>query len=146
MAATIIRCWLLRRRAARPSPSRRPAKRIAKPQRSPIIRCSLKRSAWDPAGSSALRAGFRSRSKDNASEPSALAAHPRPWTGRLARRESTRLREPDFFLVGRVISSYLNFTVQSSVILSDSEGSQRRSEEHTSELQSPDHLVCRLLL
>src|SRR5258708_13655360 len=24
--------------------------------------------------------------------------------------------------------------------------SQRRSEEHTSELQSPDHLVCRLLL
>src|SRR5207244_11478367 len=25
-------------------------------------------------------------------------------------------------------------------------GSKRRSEEHTSELQSPDHLVCRLLL
>src|SRR5438552_5097143 len=25
-------------------------------------------------------------------------------------------------------------------------GSARRSEEHTSELQSPDHLVCRLLL
>src|SRR5438552_9748752 len=25
-------------------------------------------------------------------------------------------------------------------------GVQRRSEEHTSELQSPDHLVCRLLL
>src|SRR5947208_9947478 len=25
-------------------------------------------------------------------------------------------------------------------------GSCRRSEEHTSELQSPDHLVCRLLL
>src|SRR5207244_10411971 len=25
-------------------------------------------------------------------------------------------------------------------------GSPRRSEEHTSELQSPDHLVCRLLL
>src|SRR5258708_27801315 len=25
-------------------------------------------------------------------------------------------------------------------------GKQRRSEEHTSELQSPDHLVCRLLL
>src|SRR5258708_18737940 len=24
--------------------------------------------------------------------------------------------------------------------------SERRSEEHTSELQSPDHLVCRLLL
>src|SRR5258708_12535978 len=26
------------------------------------------------------------------------------------------------------------------------EGSDSRSEEHTSELQSPDHLVCRLLL
>src|SRR5258708_22260411 len=26
------------------------------------------------------------------------------------------------------------------------DGSLRRSEEHTSELQSPDHLVCRLLL
>src|SRR5258708_8693323 len=25
-------------------------------------------------------------------------------------------------------------------------GQKRRSEEHTSELQSPDHLVCRLLL
>src|SRR5258708_14476156 len=25
-------------------------------------------------------------------------------------------------------------------------GGRRRSEEHTSELQSPDHLVCRLLL
>src|SRR5947208_12956482 len=25
-------------------------------------------------------------------------------------------------------------------------GKRRRSEEHTSELQSPDHLVCRLLL
>src|SRR5258708_21423587 len=25
-------------------------------------------------------------------------------------------------------------------------GGERRSEEHTSELQSPDHLVCRLLL
>src|SRR5258708_29702502 len=25
-------------------------------------------------------------------------------------------------------------------------GQRRRSEEHTSELQSPDHLVCRLLL
>src|SRR5258708_25691210 len=28
----------------------------------------------------------------------------------------------------------------------DSEEVARRSEEHTSELQSPDHLVCRLLL
>src|SRR5258708_22252650 len=30
--------------------------------------------------------------------------------------------------------------------ISDSWSMTRRSEEHTSELQSPDHLVCRLLL
>src|SRR5260363_271004 len=30
--------------------------------------------------------------------------------------------------------------------LPDSSSRRRRSEEHTSELQSPDHLVCRLLL
>src|SRR5947208_7984304 len=29
---------------------------------------------------------------------------------------------------------------------SDDGGALRRSEEHTSELQSPDHLVCRLLV
>src|SRR5947208_12104758 len=28
----------------------------------------------------------------------------------------------------------------------DVQGNLKRSEEHTSELQSPDHLVCRLLL
>src|SRR5258708_27530090 len=32
------------------------------------------------------------------------------------------------------------------VLLSDSGMRNHRSEEHTSELQSPDHLVCRLLL
>src|SRR5258708_2058850 len=31
-------------------------------------------------------------------------------------------------------------------VLSDVQAAARRSEEHTSELQSPDHLVCRLLL
>ena len=31
-------------------------------------------------------------------------------------------------------------------VLSDSEKKKRRSEEHTSELQSPANLVCRLLL
>src|SRR5258708_40301790 len=31
-------------------------------------------------------------------------------------------------------------------VLRDHEFHVRRSEEHTSELQSPDHLVCRLLL
>src|SRR5438552_16583977 len=32
------------------------------------------------------------------------------------------------------------------VRLTDARGLDQRSEEHTSELQSPDHLVCRLLL
>src|SRR5258708_17486151 len=33
-----------------------------------------------------------------------------------------------------------------SMVTSSSKHSCARSEEHTSELQSPDHLVCRLLL
>src|SRR5258708_12585760 len=33
-----------------------------------------------------------------------------------------------------------------SVLRDDRPGGTERSEEHTSELQSPDHLVCRLLL
>src|SRR5207244_12799605 len=39
--------------------------------------------------------------------------------------------------------------VSTSIAVSTGEGSSSkaaRSEEHTSELQSPDHLVCRLLL
>src|SRR5947208_12004861 len=32
------------------------------------------------------------------------------------------------------------------VLIADDHAPTRRSEEHTSELQSPDHLVCRLLL
>src|SRR5438552_14845077 len=32
------------------------------------------------------------------------------------------------------------------MVRSGRRGPRRRSEEHTSELQSPDHLVCRLLL
>src|SRR5258708_10192540 len=33
-----------------------------------------------------------------------------------------------------------------SSLVDCNQGGQSRSEEHTSELQSPDHLVCRLLL
>src|SRR5258708_23224533 len=36
--------------------------------------------------------------------------------------------------------------VSASFALLQDEGCTHRSEEHTSELQSPDHLVCRLLL
>src|SRR5258708_26619591 len=37
-------------------------------------------------------------------------------------------------------------STRNSIICSSGGRVPRRSEEHTSELQSPDHLVCRLLL
>src|SRR5258708_28378720 len=42
----------------------------------------------------------------------------------------------------RFVSSLMIVTAPGTVIVI----SRTRSEEHTSELQSPDHLVCRLLL
>src|SRR5258708_30467765 len=45
---------------------------------------------------------------------------------------------------GRVIAG--TFIFASLRIVRQRELSDKRSEEHTSELQSPDHLVCRLLL
>src|SRR5258708_29256783 len=44
---------------------------------------------------------------------------------------------------GSFVASWLPFLWRP---LSDSPNHESRSEEHTSELQSPDHLVCRLLL
>src|SRR5258708_30555451 len=41
---------------------------------------------------------------------------------------------------------YLDVTPNGLVRQQDTFGHKVRSEEHTSELQSPDHLVCRLLL
>src|SRR5258708_29466263 len=40
-------------------------------------------------------------------------------------------------VLGRIMLMVVRFVIVSSLM---------RSEEHTSELQSPDHLVCRLLL
>src|SRR5258708_23797472 len=40
----------------------------------------------------------------------------------------------------------LDLTVEALRALAFDRQIQKRSEEHTSELQSPDHLVCRLLL
>src|SRR5438552_13556822 len=45
-------------------------------------------------------------------------------------------------LVNRTGNALLDFGVEPGV----SGSVDQRSEEHTSELQSPDHLVCRLLL
>src|SRR5947208_12524642 len=52
-----------------------------------------------------------------------------------------RSRKPSAFLPSRIISSPALRAVK--VCTTRLKG---RSEEHTSELQSPDHLVCRLLL
>src|SRR5258708_22594605 len=46
--------------------------------------------------------------------------------------------------VGSVPCDFSDFSFKSLVSVSTT--TSKRSEEHTSELQSPDHLVCRLLL
>src|SRR5258708_29066829 len=55
-----------------------------------------------------------------------------------------------FLVITTLLASYLrSLTVKAEVALHDRLGELQRlyrSEEHTSELQSPDHLVCRLLL
>src|SRR5258708_20968571 len=48
-------------------------------------------------------------------------------------------RSVDLLLAGPAVAAAVARTAVSRL-------SQLRSEEHTSELQSPDHLVCRLLL
>src|SRR5258708_10257774 len=55
------------------------------------------------------------------------------------------------FLIDRGIDMTIhdyrwNATAEGWARSSDNRESSYRSEEHTSELQSPDHLVCRLLL
>src|SRR5258708_31455419 len=46
----------------------------------------------------------------------------------------------------RVVMSTWPTTTTTSTPWPSSSANRKRSEEHTSELQSPDHLVCRLLL
>src|SRR5437762_9309668 len=61
------------------------------------------------------------------------------WQQQVAYRISAALDEPSGVLTGHVRISYVN---RSPETLHDF----YRSEEHTSELQSPMYLVCRLLL
>src|SRR5207244_11093836 len=46
----------------------------------------------------------------------------------------------------RSVATTMGFTAVDGLPMGTRTGSLDRSEEHTSELQSPDHLVCRLLL
>src|SRR5438552_12828488 len=52
----------------------------------------------------------------------------------------------EFRAIGVVVFDLNKFMVLCSVLSWLTQRLLRRSEEHTSELQSPDHLVCRLLL
>ena len=57
----------------------------------------------------------------------------------LYRAERNRVRDVN----SRLVQTLKDITFSKA---SDSDMKRERSEEHTSELQSPDHLVCRLLL
>src|SRR5258708_26359802 len=57
------------------------------------------------------------------------------WRGRQSRRQIRVGRNRQVFAGAR-----------NATPVRKTHGSTNRSEEHTSELQSPDHLVCRLLL
>src|SRR5258708_7963953 len=66
--------------------------------------------------------------RSNVSEPNPAPSHPRSTRHQRIGKESNSIRPH--------ASARVRFLPDSLV----------RSEEHTSELQSPDHLVCRLLL
>src|SRR5438552_11578779 len=53
---------------------------------------------------------------------------------------------PALLRYSRADSSISSDLIRSSLASTRSNKARTRSEEHTSELQSPDHLVCRLLL
>src|SRR5947208_13177478 len=59
------------------------------------------------------------------------------------RRSVTRIRS---WLPSAIIRSTTHSRSWSTRLQHPADDDSHRSEEHTSELQSPDHLVCRLLL
>src|SRR5258708_26404956 len=69
---------------------------------------------------------------------------PRPGMALIARR----LLPTTLFLLARKISSFMRWMPAAERFAGNMRRNWEslRSEEHTSELQSPDHLVCRLLL
>src|SRR5207244_13471995 len=60
----------------------------------------------------------------------------RPMTGSSFCRRASSVRSRAYFSSDAYVEKYARDLTELA----------RRSEEHTSELQSPDHLVCRLLL
>src|SRR5258708_16313737 len=76
------------------------------------------------------------------------------WTRRITGQELTQGRSaglmhgrPDGCLQGFQIQLVtLETAIRSAMHQAGAAALSQRSEEHTSELQSPDHLVCRLLL
>ena len=55
-------------------------------------------------------------------------------------------RGKEFIVMQAIMFPWINILWLGSVLLAIGTIIAVRSEEHTSELQSPDHLVCRLLL
>src|SRR5258708_24416716 len=61
-------------------------------------------------------------------------------------RSRKTLAEKHAWLPAAVLKAFEQSKTMALEQLSDVSAAKVRSEEHTSELQSPDHLVCRLLL
>src|SRR5207244_13337562 len=74
-----------------------------------------------------------------------LSAHSSVYQNRRPSWVMPAMSEPDGWPILRPLSPR-RLTAKLSVQISPLTGAALRSEEHTSELQSPDHLVCRLLL
>src|SRR5207244_12614473 len=78
----------------------------------------------------------------------------RPWLSRPPTRFTAELSYPDSWMrtgspsspVRQLSSRWSRATCHRSDGFCSERSVVPRSEEHTSELQSPDHLVCRLLL
>src|SRR5258708_24496294 len=68
------------------------------------------------------------------------------WRSTISVRSSVDSGSNKMTSSSRLRNSGLNVDLTIDITASFLASSGRRSEEHTSELQSPDHLVCRLLL
>src|SRR5258708_18429549 len=63
-----------------------------------------------------------------------------------SRTVTSRDHPPSYTLLFAKENGYLNIEIRLLESVLGGHMDSKRSEEHTSELQSPDHLVCRLLL